>query len=304
MFTTQDIFSIKMTNPEKKNEIIVITGTSTGIGNATAKELAGRGYYVLAGVRREIDADAIRYENIEPVILDITNQAHIDSLVKRLEEDPGKRPLKALINNAAIEINAPLEVLELVEWRRQFDVNVFGQVAMIQALLPALFQSRGTIVNISSIGGKAAMACYGPYASTKFALEGLSDALRRELQPSGVKVIVIEPGGVTSPMSLQVRTKAEKITREMTPEHRSRYGSMMHAMVSLAESYIKNAVPAGKAAEIIANTLNEKRPRTRYTIGKDAAVVRLMNWLLPDRWLDSLLARTNKAHYPKPLPPQ
>jgi NAD(P)-dependent dehydrogenase (short-subunit alcohol dehydrogenase family) len=286
---------------KKKNEIIVITGASTGIGNATAKELAGRGYFILAGVRREIDADAIRCENIEPVILDITNETHIAGLVQRLKEDSEKRPLRALINNAAIEINAPLEVLKLSEWRRQFDVNVIGQVAMIQGLLPALFQSRGTIVNISSIGGKAAMACYGPYASTKFALEGLSDALRRELEPSGVKVIVIEPGGVKSQMSLQVRTKAEKITSEMTPEHRSRYGAMMHAMVSLAETYIKNAVPAEKAAEIIANTLTKKKPRTRYIIGKDAAVLRIMNWLLPDRWLDSLLARTNKQHYPKPL---
>jgi len=291
-----------MINQKMKNEMIVITGTSTGIGNATAKELASRGYFILAGVRREIDADAIRNKNIEPVILDITNQTHIENLVKRLKEDPERRPLRALINNAAIEINAPLEVLELSEWRRQFDVNVFGQIAMIQALLPALFQSRGTIINISSIGGKAAMACYGPYASTKFALEGLSDALRRELEPSGVKVVVVEPGGVTSPMSLQVRTKAEKITSKMTADHRSRYGEMMHAMVSLAESYIKNALSAEKAAEIIANTVSEKKPRTRYTIGKDAAMVRFLNWLLPDRWLDHLLARTNKAHYPKPLP--
>lgn len=290
-----------MTNPEKKNELIVITGTSTGIGNATTKELASRGYFILAGVRREIDADAIRAENIEPIILDITNETHIANLVKRLQEDPEKRPLRALINNAAIEINAPLEVLELSKWRKQFDVNVFGQVAMIQALLPALFHSRGTIVNISSISGKAAMARYGPYASTKFALEGLSDALRRELEPFGIKVIVIEPGGVTSPMSLQVRQKAAQITSEMTAEHRNRYGPMMHAMVSLAESYIKNAVSAEKAAEIIANTLAGKKPRTRYIIGKDAAMIRFMNWLLPDRWLDNILAWTTRSHYPKSL---
>lgn len=283
----------------QRNEIIVITGTSTGIGNATAKELASRGYYILAGVRRDIDADAIRSENIEPIMLDITNETHIINLVKRINIDPEKRPVRALINNAAIEINAPLEVLALSEWKRQFDVNVFGQVAMIQALLPSLFQSEGTIINISSIGGKAAMGGYGPYASTKFALEGLSDALRRELQPFGVKVIIIEPGGVTSPMSLQVRSKAEKITNGMTSEHRNRYGAMMYAMVSLAESYIKNAVSAEKAGEIIANTLIKKKPRTRYTIGRDAAMVRFMNWVLPDSWLDSLVARTNKAHYPK-----
>jgi len=282
-----------------QNGIIVVTGTSTGIGNATAKELASRGFYVLAGVRREIDADSIRGRNIEPVILDITNEAHIAHLVRRIKEDPEKRPLRALVNNAAIEINAPVEVLPLSEWRRQFEVNVFGQVAMIQAVLPALVESHGTIVNISSIGGKAAMAGYGPYASTKFALEGLSDALRRELEPFGVKVIVIEPGGVVSPMSAQVRIKAEKITHEMTPEHRSRYGGLMHAMVSLAESYIKDAVPAEKAGQIIADTLVTKRPRTRYTIGRDAAMVRFLNWILPDSMLDKILERSTKAHFPK-----
>lgn len=254
---------------------------------------------MLAGVRRDIDADAVRGTNIEPVMLDITNETHIANLVKRIKDGSEKRPLRALVNNAAIEINAPLEVLHLSEWKRQFDVNVFGQVAMIQALLPALFQSRGTIVNISSIGGKAAIAGYAPYASTKFALEELSDALRRELEPFGVKVVVVEPGGVVSPMSAQVRVKAEKITNEMTPEHRNRYGGLMHAMVSLAEAYIKNAVSAEKAGQIIANTITSKQPRTRYTIGRDAAMVRFMNWILPDRILDKLVARSTKAHYPK-----
>lgn len=279
-------------------ELIVITGTSTGIGNATAKELASRGYYILAGVRRDIDADNIRSENIEPIILDITNETHIAKLVHRIKDDPEKRPLRALVNNAAIEINAPLEVLHLSEWKRQFDVNVFGQVAMIQALLPFLFESKGTIVNISSIGGKAAMGGYGPYASTKFALEGLSDALRRELQPFGVNVVVVLPGGVATPMSANVRSKAEKITSEMTPEHRNRYGGMMHAMVSLAESYIKNAVSAEKAALVISDSVTTQKPKTRYTIGTDAAMIRIMNWILPDRWLDNLVARSNKAHYP------
>jgi len=288
-----------MLTTDKKNEIIVVTGTSTGIGNATAKELASRGFYVLAGVRREIDAEAIRAENIEPIMLDITNEKHISNLIKRINENYNKRPLKALINNAAIEINAPVEVLALSEWRRQFEVNFFGQVAMIQALLPALFKSQGTIVNISSIGGKAAMAGYGPYASTKFALEGMSDSLRRELEPFGIKVIVVLPGGVATLMSAQVRSKAEKITKAMTPEQRNRYGGLMNAMVSLAESYIKNAVPAEKAGKIIADILSIKKPRARYTIGSDAGTMRILNWILPDKMLDRLLARINKSHYPK-----
>jgi NAD(P)-dependent dehydrogenase (short-subunit alcohol dehydrogenase family) len=288
--------NIKVTNGR---ELIVVTGTSTGIGNATTKELASQGFHVLAGVRREIDADAIRSTNIEPILLDITNETHIANLIKRIKEDSEKRPLRALVNNAAIEINTPVEVLPLSEWKRQFDVNFFGQVAMIQALLPELFKSCGTIVNISSIGGKAAMAGYGPYASTKFAMEGMSDALRRELEPFGVKVIVVLPGGVATPMSAQVRAKGERFTSEMTDEHRRRYGGLMHAMISQAESYIKNAVSAEKAGKIIAAIITNKRPRTRYFIGQDATMVRFMNWILSDRLLDKLVAGSMKSHYPK-----
>lgn len=160
-------------------EIVVVTGASSGIGDATARELAGRGFHVVAGVRRGTDADAIRAANIEPIMLDITDEADISALVKRLADDPERRPLRALVNNAGIAVNAPVEVLPLTEWRRLFDVNLFGHVAMMQALLPALVESRGTIVNVSSVGGKVAMATYGPYAGTKFALEAVSDALRR-----------------------------------------------------------------------------------------------------------------------------
>ena len=183
-----------------RREILVVTGASTGIGAATARELARRGFHVLAGVRRGKDADALRATNLEPIMLDITNEAEIAALVKHITDDPERRPLRALVNNAGIGVNAPVETLPLSEWRRLFDINLFGHVAMMQALLPALIESRGTVVNVSSVGGKLAMATYGPYAGSKFALEAVSDALRREVEPLGVKVVVIEPGAVTSEM--------------------------------------------------------------------------------------------------------
>ncbi len=288
-----------MTASNTPSEIVIITGSSTGIGNATARELANRGFHVLAGVRNNTDADAIRAKNIEPVVLDITMEEHIADLVQRIEQDPEKRQLRALINNAAIEINTPVEVLPLSEWRRQFEVNLFGQVAMIQALLPVLLNSKGTIVNISSIGGKVAMGCYGPYASTKFALEGMSDALRRELKHLGVKVVVVEPGAVTSAMSARVRPNAEKITSEMTPKQRGRYGGLMHAMVAQAESYTNKAVPAKKAGRVIADILTIKRPKARYTIGNDALVLSRLIRFLPDRWLDYIIARSLAPHQPE-----
>ncbi|GAA5024733.1 short-chain dehydrogenase [Marivirga lumbricoides] len=277
-------------------EMVVVTGTSTGIGAATARQLGKRGFHVLAGVRTNMDADKIRDINIEPIMLDITNEVHIPALIERITSDKKQRPIRALINNAAIEINAPIEVLPLSEWRRQFEVNLIGQVAMIQALLPELFKSKGTVINISSIGGKVAMGGYGPYAATKFALEAVSDSLRREVEQLGVKVVVVEPGAVTSEMSKRVRSNAQRITNEMTKEQRSRYSKLMHAMVSQAESYIDKAVSAEKAGQIIANILNNKRPRTRYTIGSDAAMLSVLIKYLPDRLLDKLIARSMKPH--------
>jgi NAD(P)-dependent dehydrogenase (short-subunit alcohol dehydrogenase family) len=281
------------------SEIIVVSGASTGIGAATARELAKRGFYVLAGVRRGIDADALRVTNIEPIMLDITNDADIATLLKRIADDPEGRPLRALVNNAGIETNAPVEVLPLSEWRRIYDVNLFGHVAMTQALLPLLIESRGTVVNISSVGGKVAMANYGPYASSKFALEAVSDALRREVEPLGVKVIVVEPGAVTTEMSGRVGVTAERITSGMTTEQRGRYATLMHSIVSQAQAAIRKALPAEEAGRVIAEAITSKRPRTRYTVGRDAAIIVCLARCLSDRMLDSLLARSLKPHLPK-----
>jgi NAD(P)-dependent dehydrogenase (short-subunit alcohol dehydrogenase family) len=282
-----------------RREILVVTGASTGIGAATARELARRGFHVLAGVRRGTDADALRATNLEPIMLDITNEAEIATLVKRITDDPGRRPLRALVNNAGIGVNAPVEALPLSEWRRLFDVNVFGHIAMTQALLPALIESRGTVVNITSVGGKVAMATYGPYASSKFALEAVSDALRREVEPLGVKVIVVEPGAVTTEMLGRVAATGERITSGMTTEQRGRYATVMHSMVSQAEAYISKALPAEEAGRIIADAITSKRPRTRYAVGRDAATMLPLAKWLTDRMLDSLIARSLKPYLPK-----
>ncbi len=227
-----------MKNLPTKQELVVVTGASSGIGAATARELARRGFHVLAGVRRSEDGDALRAANLEPLLLDITDEAAIAALVQRIADDPGRRRLRALVNNAGMAVNAPLETYPLSDWRRLFDVNLFGHVAMMQALLPALIESRGTVVNISSVGGKIAMATYGPYAGTKFALEAVSDALRRELAPLGVKVVVIEPGAVNTPMLAQVDRRGEQIVQGMTDEQRGRYAALMHAVVTQAQASI------------------------------------------------------------------
>ncbi len=288
-----------MTLSTETRELVIVTGASTGIGAATARELARRGFHVLAGVRRDRDADAIREPNIEPVIIDITNPEHIEALAARVHGDPLDRALRALVNNAAIQANVPIEAFAIDEWRNMFEVNLFGQVAVTQALLPALIRSGGRVVNISSVGGKVAMPTYGPYAGTKFALEAVSDSLRRELAPSGVQVVVVEPGAVRTEMLGRAIATADELVSAMTPEQSQRYGPLVHAVNAQAVSSTKSGQPAEAAATVIAKAVTARRPRTRYTVGRDAALITRMVRLLPDRVLDRVLAAALRPHFPK-----
>jgi NAD(P)-dependent dehydrogenase (short-subunit alcohol dehydrogenase family) len=262
-----------MTASPEIQEIAIITGASTGIGAATARELARRGFHVLAGVRRDRDADAIRGRGIEPLIIDITNPDHIRALATRVHGDPQGRAVRALVNNAAIAVNAPVEALAIDEWRRLFEVNLFGHIAVIQALLPALIRSKGRVVNISSVGGKIAMATYGAYAGTKFALEAVSDSLRREIVPFGVQVVVVEPGAVRTEMAGRAIATAHELASTMTPEQSQRYGGLVQAITAQTASFTKSGLPADAAAKVIAKAVTACKPRTRYTIGRDAALL-------------------------------
>ena len=287
-----------MTTSAKSRELVVITGASTGIGAATARELARRGFHVLAGVRRAQDADAISAPNIEPLILDITNADHIRALAARVDRDP-QAAVRALINNAAVAVNAPVETFALEAWRRLFEVNFFGHIAMIQALLPDLIKSKGRVVNVSSVGGKVAMATYGPYAGTKFALEAVSDSLRRELAPFGVAVVVIEPGAVRTEMAGRAIAAALDLASAMTPEQSRRYGGLVQAITAQTASFTQRGLSADAAARVIAEAVTAKKPRTRYAIGRDAAQLTLLARLLPDRMLDRLFATALRPYFPK-----
>ena len=220
-----------------------------------------------------IDADALRGEGIEPHILDITVESDVAAIADRVAADPLGRPLRALINNAGIAVNAPVEALPIAEWRRQFEVNLFGHVAMIQALMPSLLRSSGTVVNISSVGGKVALPTYPAYAGTKFALEALSDSLRREVSGLGVKVVVVEPGAVKTEMAERGVATADRLKAGMTADQLERYGDLIDAMSNLARSFDKDGVSAERAAKVIAKAATAPRPRTRYTIGRDAAIL-------------------------------
>jgi NAD(P)-dependent dehydrogenase (short-subunit alcohol dehydrogenase family) len=274
-----------------RNELVVISGASTGIGAATARELASRGYHVLAGVRRAADADAVRADRIEPVTLDITVPDHIASLASRIADDPQNRPLRAVINNAGIEVNAPLEVLPLDVWREQFEVNLFGHVAVIQTLLPALRRSKGRIVTISSVGAEVALPIYGAYAGSKAALESASDALRREVAPQGIQVVIVQAGGVRTVMAERSGPTSLDLASAMSPEHTDLYGELISSTVRFQSSFLARAVSAERAAVKIADITTTRRPRIRYGLGPDAALTLPLNRVLPTRVMDRVLAR-------------
>jgi NAD(P)-dependent dehydrogenase (short-subunit alcohol dehydrogenase family) len=283
--------------PTNRSELIVVTGASTGMGAATARELAHRGFHVLAGVRREADADAIRSEGIEPIILDITVESDVAAIAERIAADPLGRPLRALINNAGIAVNAPVEALPVAEWRKQFEVNLFGHVAMTQALMPSLLRSGGAVVNISSVGGKVALPTYGAYAGSKFALEGFSDALRREVDGLGVKVVVVEPGAVKTEIVERGVATAERLKAAMTADQLERYGALMAAMEGLARSFDTDGLSAEGAAKIIATAATARRPRTRYTVGRDAGILLRVYRVVSDRILDRMVRMILRPHF-------
>lgn len=289
----------QVTTSSEKTELVVVTGASTGMGAATAQELARRGYHVLAGVRRDSDGKSLRTAGIEPVILDITNSDHIAALAARVDGDAQGRPLRALVNNAGVPAIGPVEVVSLGEWRRAFEVNVFGHVAVIQALLPALVRDAGRVVNISSLNGKIALAGYGVYAASKFAMEALSDALRQELAPQGVRVVIVEPGGVKTEMSVRGTALVHGMAAGLTSDHQQRYGDLVQALPSHAAAFTKAGVTAEHAARRIAKAVTDRKPRIRYTIGRDAAMLTRLAPLLSDRMLDRLLAANLRPHYPK-----
>lgn len=278
--------------------LVVVTGSSSGIGEATARDLAQRGFHVLAGVRRDEDAAAIAGPGIEPIILDITEPAHIASLRHRIATDPEGRMLFAIVNNAGMGANAPVEVFDLDAWRKLFEVNYFGHIAVIQALLPDLIAAKGRIVNVSSVGGRIAMATYGPYGGTKFALEALSDSLRREVAPLGVAVVVVEPGAVRTRISASAISLARRVADGMTEAQQSRYGALIHAVTAQAAEADENGLDASRAADVIATALTTNRPRTRYGVGKTAGQVNLLR-LLPDRLVDRMLARRLEHYMPR-----
>jgi NAD(P)-dependent dehydrogenase (short-subunit alcohol dehydrogenase family) len=268
---------------------VLVTGASTGIGEAAVLHLRELGFDPIAAVRKDEDAERLEGQGVRTTRIDVTDANQIAAAREAL----GDEPLAGLVNNAGIAVAAPLEFLPIDRLRQQLEINLIGQVAVTQAFLPALRRARGRIVNVSSIGGRVGLPLVGAYAASKFGLEGVSDSLRRELRGQGVDVILIEPGGVKTPIWKKgERLADEMMGGEMPPEAEQLYGRMIERLrAETVKIEQERGIEPRAVAEVIGTALTASRPRARYLVGRDAKIRGPMAKILPDRVMDRLIGR-------------
>ena len=272
---------------------VLITGASTGIGEACARFLDEREFRVFAGVRSQAAADRLRggaSETLTPVMLDVVDPDSIDHALAVVGDAVGASGLSGLVNNAGIGVvGGPLEFTSPEALRRQFEVNVFGQVCVTQRFLSLLRVGIGRIVNMGSMAGLWAAPFLGPYSMSKYAVEAYSDSLRRELHPWDVGVSCVEPGAIATPIWEKALDSAAEYRATAPPEAVELYGPVMDAVVRRTEEVSRRTIPATTVAQAVHHALTARRPKTRYLVGSDAKAQALLSRVLSDRMSDALL---------------
>ena len=272
---------------------VLITGASSGIGHACAMRLSQEGFVVFAGVRKPRDGERLRTESggkVLPVDIDVTDDATIRAAADEVRGRVGNAGLDGLVNNAGIGVTGPVEYLRPETLRHQFDVNVFGQIAVTQAMLPLVRRARGRIVNMGSVGSHISIPFGGALGASKSAFRSLNDALRMELHPFGIHVSMIEPASINTP-AVDKTLDADAAVAALPPEGAERYGAMMREFIQRAVERERHGSPPEVVAEAVFHALTDKRPRARYPVGKDVTLLMAMPWLLPDGLLDRIRYR-------------
>jgi len=272
--------------------LALITGASTGIGRATALRLDGSGWKVFAGVRKEEDAASLRAEasdRLAPVILDVTDADQIAAAAELIERE-SEGGLDGLVNNAGIAVPGPLETVPLEDLRHQLEVNLVAYVAVTQALLGEIRRAEGRIVFISSIGGRVAFPFGGPYHASKFATEAIGDVFRQELRPWGLKVAIIEPGSIDTPIWERGQRRGDEIEAK-APKTNQLYGAALDKFRKVIEDTAERGIPPEKVAKAVSHALESPRPRSRYLVGIDAKVQARLQPLIPTAVFDRIVAR-------------
>ncbi len=281
----------------------LITGTSTGIGEACVARLAERGWTVYAGVRRAEDGDRLKAQysgDVRPVILDVLNRDDMQRVLDGISRDVGDRGLQALVNNAGVGDGGPVEYVTEDTWRWVFDVNFFAVVALSQAAIPLLRAGHGRIVHIGSIGGRVASPGLAPYSASKHALEALAESQRHEFTRSGtpIRVALIEPGEIQTPIWDKSSAAADKVESSLDDIGRRRYQWLIDQTRGfIAEGRAKGAPPS-KVADAVEHALTSAKPKARYLVGTDAKMSGHVITRLPDKLRDPLV-RSGSARWEK-----
>ena len=279
------------------SDSVVITGASSGIGAACALALDTLGYRVFACVRHPADGERLQRQagpRLMPIRLDVTDSASIAAASHTVAAMVGDRGLAGLVNNAGIGVAGPIELLPLADWRRQFEVNVFGLIAVTQTFLPLIRTGHGRIINMGSIAGRASMPFMAPYAASKHALEAITDALRLELQPWGIRVALITPGAIATPIWGKTRKEVDTWDATWSPDLKDMYQEGFTRIKEAATAAGEQAQPAKVVAEAVAHALRSRWPHTRYLVGSDATIRSWLALLLPDRFNDWIITRIVK----------
>ena len=272
---------------------VLVTGSSTGIGRATALRLDAAGWRVFAGVRKQEDADALRAagsERLTPVMLDVTDADAISAAAALLGDELGGAGLDGLVNNAGVAIPSPLETMPIDAFRRQIEVNLTGQVAVTQAMLPLIRSARGRIVFVSSIGGRIAFPLTGAYHAAKFGVEAVGDVFRQELRRWRISVSVVEPGSIDTPIWDSGERAADEIGGDLEAREEL-YGKAIASYRKVTRNLAERGIEPDKVAEAIEHALTASRPRSRYLVGLDARVQARIKLVIPTRIWDRVVAR-------------
>ena len=280
---------------------VVVTGSSSGIGRATVLRLAATGCHVYAGVRRIADAPAAPAGGsgeITPLLLDVTDPAQIAAAADAVAGHTGSAGLDGLVNNAGIGVFGPLEIIPIEQFRQQLEVNVTGQLAVTQALLPLLRRARARIVLIGSIGTRFTPPFTGPVSASKSTIATMAEALRQELAPWNIGVVLIEPASIHTEAVDKLARDAERLLREADPRARALYEDDFRRFVDVGLARERNGSPPRVVAQAVADALTVPRPHARYLVGKDALPMAALAAVLPTRMLDAL--RRKVVHQPAP----
>jgi NAD(P)-dependent dehydrogenase (short-subunit alcohol dehydrogenase family) len=272
---------------------VVVTGSSTGIGRACALGLAAKGFTVYAGVRKPEDGEALvaaARGRLEPLLVDVVNADEITAAAKRVGEETGGR-LAGLVNNAGVSVAGPVEAVTLEDYRRQMEVNLFGQIAVTQAFLPMIRAAKGRVVFISSIGARGGISYLSPYNASKAALSAVGDSLRQEMRRFGVGVSTIEPGSIATEIWRKGIEAAPEIRAALDPEMDALYGDELDKLERLAAKAGARGLDPDTVFQAVEHALTAAKPKARYTIGREAQAQRAARALLPASAFDKVVAR-------------